>query len=133
MSVRELHFWLSGSGALQDGTRFELQWKAERVERDAPLRWEMRRVLPSLNFPITESVSVANRIRDQRHAWETTWASLGFSTAPGVMWGPSVNMLRGRGHGGTLEKRSVAALVLHARTLEFVVSLAGSWLEEGQG
>ena len=107
--LEELHSFLKRCGVLHDGNRFELEWKAERPTKEAPLRWELRRILPTVNYDITQTQTVANRIRDQRKAWATCWASLDFSEASKSLWGPSVRMLPPTPSEKNLERASSTA------------------------
>ena len=53
----------------------ELTWKAWG-DGDDSLRWELRRILPSLGYTITQKYKVKDVVRDMLQMWKDTWEPL---------------------------------------------------------
>ena len=51
-------------------TSTHCDWKMWTTEAGGKLRWELRRVLPSLGYTLSARVQVKDHIRDQQHLWD---------------------------------------------------------------
>ena len=61
----------------------ELQWLAWITDDSSTIRWELRRVLPSVGYPEKKSVLLKDYVRDMLPGWRVAWASLQLPLTPG--------------------------------------------------
>ncbi len=88
MQCESRGFLLERTGTASDGRSVSLHWKAWTTPGSDELKWEVRRVLPTLGYEQhSEHTKVHQYVRDQHAAWRKLWELCGFE--PGECFGRS--------------------------------------------